>query len=194
MKIWKLMEEKDIAVFPKPVYHRIPNFKGAERAAQNLRNLPEYKKAKVIFCAPDSPQKPVREMSLKNGKIVVMATPRLTKGFLVLSPEATAGKEHVASTIKGAFRFGKITTDFSKPDLIVLGSVAIDKKGNRLGKGRGYGDLEIKILTERFGKIPVATTIHDVQLVESVPSTPLDKKVDIIVTPTKVIRAKSDKR
>jgi 5-formyltetrahydrofolate cyclo-ligase len=194
MKIWKLMEERDIATFPKPVYHRIPNFKGAERAARNLRNLPEYERAEVIFCAPDSPQKPVREAILKDGKILVMATPRLAQGFLVIHPEATAGKEQLASTIKGAFKFGKATTDFPKPDLIVLGSVAVDKEGNRLGKGRGYGDLEIKLITERFGKIPVVTTIHDVQLVDSVPSTPLDKKVDIIVTPTKVIRPKRNKR
>jgi 5-formyltetrahydrofolate cyclo-ligase len=194
MRIWKLMEEKGIATFPKPVYHRIPNFKGAERAAWNLKSLPEYKKAKVIFCAPDSPQRPLREMSLKDGKTLIMATPRLTKGFLVIPPGAATGKERLASTIKGAFRFGKMTTDFPKPDLIVLGSVAVDRKGNRLGKGHGYGDLEIKILTDRFGKIPIATTIHDVQLVESVPSTPLDKKVDIIVTPTKVIRAKRNRR
>jgi 5-formyltetrahydrofolate cyclo-ligase len=188
MKIWKLMEEKGIATFPKPVYLRIPNFKGAERAAQNLRGLPEYARAKVVFCNPDSPQKPVREAVLKDGKILVMATPRLRHGFLVITPEATVGKERLAATIKGAFRFGRATADFPKPDLIVTGSVAVDEEGHRLGKGRGYGDLEIKMITEKFGKVPVATTIHDVQLVDYVPSTFHDEKVDLIVTPTKVIR------
>ena len=106
------MEQKGIATFPKPVYHRIPNFIGAERAAQILRNLPEYKKAKVIFCNPDSPQRPVREMTLKDGKILVMATPRLKHGFLVIAPETTTGKERFASTIKGAFKYGKETTNF----------------------------------------------------------------------------------
>jgi len=188
MKVWKLMEEKGIATFPKPVYHRIPNFIGAEKAAQNLRNLPEYKKAGVIFCNPDSPQRPVREMTLKDGKVLVMATPRLKHGFLVIAPETTAGKERFASAIKGAFKYGEETTDFPKPDLIVTGSVAVDENGNRLGKGRGYGDREIRMIQEKFGKVPVATTIHDIQLVNYAPSTPQDEKVDIIVTPTKIIR------
>jgi len=194
MKIWKLMEEKGIATFPKPVYHRVPNFIGAEKVAKNLRNLPEYKKAKVIFCNPDSPQRPVREMTLEDGKILVMATPRLKHGFLVIAAETTAGKERFASTIKGAFNFGKETTDFPKPDLIVTGSVAVDKDGNRLGKGRGYGDSEIRMINEKFGKVPVVTTIHDIQLVNYVPSTPQDEKLDIIVTPTKIIRIKRNKR
>jgi 5-formyltetrahydrofolate cyclo-ligase len=194
MKIWKLMEQKGIATFPKPVYHRIPNFIGAEKATQILRNLPEYKKAKVIFCNPDSPQRPVREMTLKDGKVLVMATPRLKHGFLVIAPETTIGKERFASTIKGAFKYGKETTDFPKPDLIVTGSVAVDEDGNRLGKGRGYGDREVKMIKEKFGKVPVATTVHDVQLVDYAPSTPQDEKIDVIVTPTKIIRVRRNKR
>ncbi len=194
MKIWKLMEQKGIATFPKPVYHRIPNFIGAEKAAQILRNLPEYKKAKAIFCNPDFPQRPVREMTLKDGKILVMATPRLKHGFLVIAPETITGKERVASTIRGAFKYGKETTDFPKPGLIVTGSVAVDEDGNRLGKGRGYGDREVKMIKEKFGKVPVATTIHDVQLVDYAPSTPQDEKIDVIVTPTKIIRIRHNKR
>jgi len=31
-RIWDLMEAKDIARFPRPVHHRIPNFDGAEIA------------------------------------------------------------------------------------------------------------------------------------------------------------------
>ena len=86
MQVWRLMEEKGIATFPKPVFHRIPNFVGSEKAASNLRNLPEYKTAKTVFCNPDSPQQPVREMALKDGKTVVMATPRLKADFLLLDP------------------------------------------------------------------------------------------------------------
>ncbi len=194
MKVWKLMEEKGIVTFPKPVVHRIPNFIGAEKAAQNLRQLSEYERAQVVFCNPDSPQRAVREMTLKDGKILVVATPRLKHGFLVIAPEITAEKERFASTIKGAFKYGKETAAFPKPDLIVTGSVAVDKDGNRLGKGRGYGDREIEMIQEKFGNVLVATTIHDIQLVEYAPSTPLDEKVDVIVTPTKIIRVGNDKR
>ncbi|NIR88055.1 5-formyltetrahydrofolate cyclo-ligase, partial [Candidatus Bathyarchaeota archaeon] len=108
MRVWRLMEERGIAKFPRPVFHRIPNFVGAEKAAQNLRELPEYKVAKVIFCNPDSPQKPVREVALRDGKVVVMATPRLRKGFLLLDP-GTMDQNSIsrASTIRGAFKHGR---------------------------------------------------------------------------------------
>ncbi len=188
------MEEMGIAAFPKPVHYRIPNFVGAEKAAQNLRTLSEYKRAGVVFCNPDAPQRPVREMALKDGKTLILATPRLKRGFLVITPETTAGKEQFASTIKGAFRYGKETANFPRPDLIVTGCVAVDRDGNRLGKGRGYGDREVAMITEKFGKVSVATTIHDVQLVECAPSTRLDQKVDVIATPTRIIRVGHDKR
>ncbi|MEM0175954.1 MAG: 5-formyltetrahydrofolate cyclo-ligase, partial [Metallosphaera sp.] len=35
-RIWKLMEEKGIASFPRPVKGRIPNFKGSVKASNNL--------------------------------------------------------------------------------------------------------------------------------------------------------------
>jgi 5-formyltetrahydrofolate cyclo-ligase len=36
-RVWKLLEERGVARFPKPVYGRIPNFEGAEAAAELLR-------------------------------------------------------------------------------------------------------------------------------------------------------------
>ena len=184
------MQERGIAKFPLPCWGRIPNFQGAEKAAENLRKLEEWRKAKVIFVNPDSPQRKVRENALKDGKILVMASPRLKRGFLVIKPEKVRSREAYASTIKGAFRYAEQTQNFPKPDLVVTGSVAVDIHGNRLGKGGGYGDRELEIIRSRFGGVPVATTIHDMQIVDSVPSEPHDQKVDIIVTPTRTIRVK----
>ena len=50
------------------------------------------------------------------------------------------------------------------------------------------------MIKEKFGKVPVATTIHDVQLIDYAPSTPQDEKIDVIVTPTKIIRIRHNKR
>ena len=47
-RIWKLMEELDIAKFPRPVYGRIPNFIGAEKAAERLCRTSIWRKAEVI--------------------------------------------------------------------------------------------------------------------------------------------------
>jgi 5-formyltetrahydrofolate cyclo-ligase len=188
-KIWKLMEEKNIAKFPLPCFGRIPNFEGSEIAAEKLRELGEWKSAKVLFTNPDAAQQKVRELALIDGKTLIVASPRLEKGFIKISPEKVKGKEKFASTIKGAFKYGTIIKEFPKPDLIITGCVAVSSKtGYRLGKGGGYGDREIKMIKEKYGEIPVVTTVHEIQIVDDVPFEPWDTKVDIIVTPERVIK------
>jgi 5-formyltetrahydrofolate cyclo-ligase len=188
-KIWKVMNEKQLAKFPLPCRGRIPNFVGAEAAAEKLRELGEWEEAKVVFVNPDSPQRKVRENTLKDGKTLVMASPRLKRGFILVNSDDVKGKERFASTIKGCFKLGVETSDFPKPDLVVEGSVAVDTHGHRLGKGGGYGDAEIKTLKRTFGNVLVITTVHDIQVVEVVPFEKKDERVSVIVTPTRVIQA-----
>ena len=73
-EIWTLLEQKKVAIFPLPVRGRIPNFIGSDEAARLVRTLPEWKKAKVVFSCPDSPQKRIREFALRDGKILIMAS------------------------------------------------------------------------------------------------------------------------
>jgi len=188
-RIWKILEEKRMARFPLPPKDRIPNFEGSEKAAKLLTTLPEWKKAKIIFSNPDAAQRPVRELALKEGKILIMATPKLKKGYLIIDPNKLKGKEKEASTIAGAFKYGKPIENLPKPDLIVTGCVAVSKNNfYRLGKGAGYGDKEIKTLYEKFGSIPVVTTVHEMQLMDEVPYEKHDTQVDIIVTPLRIIK------
>ncbi len=198
MRVWRLMEEHNVSRFPRPIYHRIPNFAGAEKAAQKLRSLPEYKSAMVVFCNPDSPQRPVREMVLRDGKILVVATPKLRQGFLLVDPSSLSPSQvSEASTIRGAFKFGRsIDPDEVEVDLFVAGSVAVSQNSGRVGKGTGYSDQEYTML-KNAGSLtaatPVVTTVHDIQVVESIPSQEWDIPVDVIVTPTEVIRTRKTK-
>jgi len=192
-KIWELLEQKKVAIFPLPVFGRIPNFVGSDKAANLVRTLTEWKKAKVIFANPDYAQKKVREFALKEGKILIMASPRLKHGFLRIDPQDVRGKEEVASSIKGAFKYGKPVKKMLRPDLIITGCVAVDLLGWRLGKGGGYGDIEVKRIKDEFGEIPVLTTIHPIQIVDFVPHLHHDAKVDIIVTPEKIYRIENPK-
>jgi 5-formyltetrahydrofolate cyclo-ligase len=186
-KIWGLLEKNKLAIFPLPVFGRIPNFVGSDEAASLVKTLPEWEKANVIFANPDYAQKKVREFALKEGKILIMASPRLKHGFLQINPKNVKGKEEVASTIKGAFKYGKSAEEnMPRPDLIITGCVAVDPLGWRLGKGGGYGDIEIKRIKDQFGEISVLTTIHPLQMVESVPHLDHDTKVDLIVTPERI--------
>lgn len=186
------MEREGIAKFPLPCHGRIPNFEGSEKAAENARHLKHWQEAKVIFVNPDYAQQKVREYTLLDGKILVMASPGLRQGFVIVNPTNVKGLEGVASTISGAFKYGETISaeEIPKTDLIIEGSVAVDLHGHRLGKGRGYGDLEISLLKKMFGEIPIVTTVHDIQVVETVPFEEKDEKVSIIVTPTRIIHVK----
>jgi 5-formyltetrahydrofolate cyclo-ligase len=189
-EIWNKLEKNGVARFPLPCYGRIPNFADSEKAADRVKLLKEWKDAKVIFANPDYAQQKVRECALLDGKILVMASPGLKHGYVVINPRDVRGLEKYASTIRGAFKHGKIINaeEIPKPNLIVEGSVAVDLHGHRLGKGHGYGDIEVSTLKRMFGEIPTLTTVHDMQTVEAVPFEEKDEKVSIIVTPTKVIR------
>jgi len=184
-KIWKLLEDKNIARFPFPIKDRIPNFEGSEKAANLIQELDEWRNARVIVANPDFAQKKVRELVLKNNKTLIMASPRLKHGYLEV--KNVKGKEEFASTIAGAFRYGKKLDEVLKPDLIVTGCVAVDRNGWRLGKGRGYGDKEISRITEKFGKVPIITTVHNLQIIKKVPHEEHDTRVDYIITPTEII-------
>ncbi len=198
-RIWNLLEERNIARFPRPVYGRIPNFIGAEKAAQNLLETNIWQKARVIKVNPDSPQQPVRLNALIQDKVLIMPTPKIRNGFILLDPQRIPVQLiRKASTIRGAFSLGIIydrekVVELPRIDLIVTGSVAVDRYGTRIGKGGGYAELEYAILRE-LGKIndstPVVTTIHDLQLLEEkLPREIHDLPVDVIITPSRRIRA-----
>ena len=191
--VWRELEAKGVATFPKPVRGRIPNFIGSDKAASLLRSLPVYARAKMIFANPDAAQLAVRELALRDGKELIMATPKLRKGFILLDPMRIKNSREAAS-IRGAFKHGlSVDVRDTKVDLIVEGSVAVDLKGGRVGKSGGFGDLEYAILREIGGaseSTPVVTTVHELQIVESVPMSEHDAPVDFIVTPERVIETK----
>ena len=195
VRVWKRMETAKVGRFPG-TRGRIPNFVGAERAAERLEELDVWRKARRIKANPDSAQTPARKRALQAGKIVYMAVPRLREKacFIELDP-AKIENLHRAASIKGAFELGRsVTVDAVKAiDLVLCGSVAVTHDGRRLGKGGGFSDLEFGLLMEA-GKLstrtPVVTTVHSVQIVSSVPTLGHDFRLDHVVTPDAVIRCR----
>lgn len=187
--IWNEMIKQGIS--RSDAYGRIPDFNGSKRAADMLRNTCEWKKSVIIFVSPDTAQIKVRENCLIDGKTLIMASPKLLNGYIIIKPKYV--EEHVkeASTIKGALKYGTELKSFPVVDMVVEGSVAVDISGGRLGKGGGYGDMEISHLLE-IGSIkfntPVVSTVHDIQIIEDVPNESHDQKINMIVTPQNVIR------
>jgi 5-formyltetrahydrofolate cyclo-ligase family len=79
-QVWAAMSAARVARFPGAA-GRIPNFTGAEAAAERLRGLPEWQRAVTLKVNPDLPQLPVRQRALEDGKTVYMAVPRLAEAL-----------------------------------------------------------------------------------------------------------------
>jgi 5-formyltetrahydrofolate cyclo-ligase len=200
-KVWALLERNGAARFPG-AKGRIPNFVGAEAAAERLAGLPAWKRARVVKANPDAPQLPVRARALAEGKLVYMAVPRLRerKPFILLDPKRVKEAPRRAASIRGAAAVGrKVSIDEMSPvDLVVCGSVAVNRKGVRVGKGGGFSDLEFALLVEA-GLISkqtlLVTTVHPLQVLnEELPETEHDFRVGRIVTPDEVITCRGVRR
>ena len=193
--VWDRLQAEGLARFPFPPHGRIPNFKGAQEAALRLFRLAPWRTAKRIKVNPDAPQRFVREQALRRGITVFVPTPRLMGGFKRLDPAKIPKNKiaQAASLSKGKQWAEDIPLEeLPRVDAIVCGSVAVTRDGRRCGKGEGYSDLEYAILRELgHPPVPVATTVHAVQIVDTLPWDDIDLPLSVIVTPEETILIKS---
>ena len=199
-EVWTAMRAAKVARFPGAA-GRIPNFTGAEAAAERLRALPAWQAAGTVKSNPDSAQWPVRQRALEDGKTVYMAVPRLAEPepFFALDPARLSEPPRKAASISGATRSARRVTlaDLSPVDLVVMGCVAAGEDGARLGKGGGFADLEFALATAAglIGPHTVCvTTVHELQVCAAgtIPLTGHDVPLDFIVTPERVIDCRRD--
>jgi 5-formyltetrahydrofolate cyclo-ligase len=194
-EVWDAMRAAKVARFPGAA-GRIPNFTGAEAAAERLRATAEWPAASTVKANPDSAQWPVRQRALEDGKTVYMAVPRLAapEPFFALDPDHLAEPPRKAASISGAARSARRVTlsELSPVDLVVMGSVAAAADGARLGKGGGFADLEFALASAAglIGPRTVCvTTVHELQVrpAGAIPVTGHDVPLDFIVTPDRII-------
>ncbi len=94
------------------------------------------------------------------------------------------------STLRlGAFRLdepeGDNTVGMDNIDVVIVPSVAYDRKGNRVGRGKGYYDRLLADTTAtRIGMI------YDFQLIDEIETEPHDVGVDIVITDSRVLFTK----
>lgn len=193
-EVWSAMRGARVARFPGAA-GRIPNFTGAEAAAERLRATATWQAAATLKANPDSAQLPVRQRAL-DGKTVYMAVPRLagSEPFFALDPAHLSEPPRTAASISGASRSARRVTlaELSPVDLVVMGCVAAGEDGARLGKGGGFADLEFALATAAglIGPHTVCvTTVHELQVraAGTIPVTGHDVPLDLIITPERVI-------
>ncbi|XP_071490575.1 methenyltetrahydrofolate synthase domain-containing protein-like [Diadema antillarum] len=198
-KIWNYLEENDIAAFPRPVHHRIPNFKGAAAACDRLQSMEIFRKARTVKVNPDKPQQQARFMALEARKTLLVPTPRLKSGlFNRIDPPHGANK-NMLRTCSSSQGVRQYSTPIGlkaevKVELVIIGSVAVSPTGLRIGKGEGYADMEFAMMSS-MGAVTqetvVVTTVHDCQVLDDMPEHLFgehDLSVDYILTPTRTIQ------
>lgn len=175
---------------------------GAEATAQRLAELDVWQRAATVKANPDYAQLPVRVRALKDGKLLYMAVPRMAslRPFFLLDPDDLGVPVEEAAEKKGAAQVARrVAVDDMRPiDVVVCGSVAVNRSGARIGKGAGYSDLEVALLIEAGlvtdGTVIVAP-VHGCQVIDDdIPETEHDVRADYIVTPDEVIRCPPSRR
>ncbi|XP_060734811.1 methenyltetrahydrofolate synthase domain-containing protein isoform X2 [Tachysurus vachellii] len=201
LKVWDYIETKDLATFPRPVHHRIPNFKAASVACDRFSVLQEFRSSSAVKVNPDKPQERARFHVLHAGKTLLVPTPRLRTGLfnrIVPPHRATMEDLRVCSTSRGVKEFSVPVGLDSRVnvDLVVVGSVAVSEKGYRIGKGEGFADMEYAMMVS-MGAVNestvVVTVVHDCQVVD-IPeglTESHDLTVDYILTPSRIIKTES---
>ena len=193
--VWTALETARV-VRGKSVHDKIPHFIGCEVAASLATELPEWEAARAIKSNPDQAQRPLRQLALEQGKLLYMAVPRLRdeRVFIELDPTRPEVAPAKAATISGAFQVGRpvYVAEMQSIDLVISGSVAVNRQGVRVGKGGGYADLEYG-LAAAAGVVhpdtPVISTVHAMQVLdEDLPYTQHDVPLAVVITPDAIIR------
>lgn len=182
----------------------IPDFKGSVRCAERVRDLPVYRKARLLFITPDNCLEYFRELCIRDRKPFLMTPYAIRRDFFYLDPgRVPRGMESLASTLDGIERYASPVSlrkmmRFGRVDMLVTGVSIVNTKGIRYGKGTGFFDIEWAILRE-LGMVddatPIVAVAHDCQVVDTeFPYAPHDTIVDYIVTPRRTLRVESTKR
>ena len=175
----------------------IPDYHGSDLCTELICGMDAYRSATNILVTPDNNLVSFRASCIKDGKLLIVPSYAIGRGFWQLTREdVPEGQEEYSATLDGLERFANpypITTVplENRPQLLVTGASVLNSDGVRLSNGPSYFDLEWLILIS-LGLVdegtPVVAAVHDCQVVDY-PCDPQPYSVvaDMIVVPSQVI-------
>ncbi len=199
-RIWDLLTRRGIALFPG-AFGRTPTFHGQSEAVRRLRDLAPWRNAQRVLSLDEPVLAGVRAAAVEDGKVLVLADlSRCAGGWILeidpqaLGPERARDAARASGCGLGAPLEGVRALrgrETAPVDLMVIGAVAVDRHGARIGKGAGAADLVYALGRDRGilrAETPVIVLVHRLQLFdEPVDREPTDLPVDIVVTPEEAI-------
>jgi 5-formyltetrahydrofolate cyclo-ligase len=173
-RIWSALVKQNAAAYPLPPHGHNPNFKGSSTAAKKLALHPLWAASSVILTGMEAALGGVRALILEEKKTLIV--PHRTKSGTYWRLE-NAPKQ--AAKLPNMPVYGTAITSLEGVQLAVLASVIVDKSGQRLSKGFGFGAHGPPI------QVPVLTIAHQLMLLEKLPYEG-DSTVNGFATPTKL--------
>ena len=149
------------------------------RIVNNIEALDSFRSAKTVlmfYPLPDEPDlTPLIQGYLETKRIIL---PGVDGDNIILRQFSGSSQMHI-----GAFGIkepdNKVLVDTNSIDLVIVPGVAFDKKGNRIGRGKGYYD---KLLSDKhFKAIMKIGCAFGFQIIDSVPMECHDIKIDGVV-------------
>lgn len=171
----------------------------SEKIEKRLFALPEFQRAKTVMFYVSFRSEVETEKMIRNAL-------KLKKKIAV---PVVYGKKIAVSEIKnlkkeltrGSFGIREPKKEFRRRvnqkeiDLVVVPGIVFDKRGGRLGFGRGYydrflGSKSIKLMMNRSRQCALIGLAFDLQIARKIPLVKEDMKVDKIVTENGIVDCK----
>jgi len=162
----------------------------SDKITEKFLSLPQLRGAKSILLyypyKNEVDTRPIIKALLQQGKYTVLL-PKVSGDRIV--PIKVSSLNNLKKGYAGILEPSGEETDPKGIDIIVVPAVAFDRKGYRLGYGGGFYDRFLK--NSPALKVGVA---FDFQVVDSLPTEEHDIPVDLIITPTKIINTKEERK
>jgi 5-formyltetrahydrofolate cyclo-ligase len=175
----------------------VPDFTGRAAAEARVTALPAWREARTVFLAPDNSLEQLRLQALEAGKKLLVPTYGMRRDFVLLDGGTIAPTDRaLAATLDGMERFGRridaaTVASVDRVDVFATGATAVTTDGRHIGSGWRFLALEWFLLEQEGivdDAVPVVALVHDCQVIgEPVQADP-DCIVDLIATPTRLLR------
>ena len=153
----------------------------ANEVFKKIEQLPDFIKAKTILMYwSTSSELPTHEFIDKWSEEKQILLPVVVGHMMIIKPYT--GRENMTKGKLGIWEPESQKSYVNQIDLVIVPGSAFDKKKRRLGRGRGYYDVYFK--DKKVKKWGIA---YDFQLLDNVPVTEHDVKMNKVITPTFMI-------
>lgn len=189
-EVWERLERGQLALPPRPCYYRVPNFVGVAEATRRLESLPEFQQARCVLCTGDYVLDEARRLVLASGRSLA-----LIHADALWEVSALDARDY--DTLLWMHRVIELGRPLRAPvDLIVVGSIAVDLHGTRVGRRQSPEETLLRALIGTAlvpANAPVATLVHELQVYPRIPrrNSP-GPHVTLILTPERVIRVEPE--